>query len=144
MKRPMAARGLVPLLASLTGLAGLAGCLKVGPDYQPPDTRTPARWSAPLQGGLTDAPADTGRLEQWWTVFHDPLLSDLVEEARAGNLDLAQAEARLRQARAERGMVRADLFPSVAADASAARTDASDEAGGGRTGRSGPWPMSAR
>lgn len=87
-------------------LVGLAGCTTVGPDYQPPQTSAPTNWSSALSGGLSGAAADTNLLEQWWTVFNDPILSDLIERARAGNLDLRQAEARVREARAQRGIAK--------------------------------------
>ena len=123
--------GLAALLISC--LLGSSGCKTVGPDYKPPQTATPTNWTSDLQGGLTGAAADTNFLERWWTVFNDPILSALVERARAGNLDLRQAEARLREARAQRGMAKAALFPTVGANASANRTTASKQAGNGQT-----------
>jgi NodT family efflux transporter outer membrane factor (OMF) lipoprotein len=123
--------GLAALLTSC--LLGISGCTTVGPDYKPPKTATPTNWTSELQGGLTDVAADTNLLDRWWTVFNDPVLSDLVERARAGNLDLRQAEARVREARAQRGMAKAAFFPTVGVNASASRTTASKEAGNGQT-----------
>lgn len=111
----------------------ISGCATVGPDYQPPKTATPTNWTSELQRGLTGNAAETNLLDRWWTVFNDLVLSDLVERARAGNLDLRQAEARVREARAQRGMAKAGLFPTVGANASASRTKASKEAGNGQT-----------
>ncbi len=130
-----------PQAAQFTGFAvllsfcwlGSSGCTTVGPDYKAPKTATPTHWTSELQSGLTGAFAETNLLERWWTVFNDPILSDFVERARAGNLDLRQAEARVREARAQRGMARAALFPTVGANASASRTTASKEAGNGQT-----------
>ncbi|MCX6902541.1 MAG: efflux transporter outer membrane subunit [Verrucomicrobia bacterium] len=131
--RPKAAlfTGLAALLAS--GLLGISGCKSVGPDYQPPQTATPRNWTSELQNGLTGSAADTNLLERWWTVFNDPVLSDLVERAGAGNLDLRQAEARVREARAQRGMAKSALLPAVGANVSASRTTASRQAGNGQT-----------
>ncbi|MBN2508389.1 MAG: efflux transporter outer membrane subunit [Verrucomicrobia bacterium] len=117
----------------LSGLGGLAGCIRVGPDYAPPRAAAPAAWSSPAGGGVSAAPADADLLARWWMVFEDPVLSDLIDRARAGNLDLRQAEARVREARAQRGMARAGLFPSLGASASASRARSSEEAGGGAT-----------
>lgn len=114
-------------------LLGLPGCTTVGPDYAPPQTATPTNWSSVLSAGLSGAAADTNLLEQWWTVFNDPALSDLIERARAGNLDLRQAEARVREARAQRGIAKAALFPTVGASAAASRTTSSKQAGDGST-----------
>jgi len=122
------------LAALLTScLLGGSGCRTAGPDYKPPQTATPNNWTRDLQGGQIGVAADTNLIERWWTVFNDPILSDLVERARTGNLDLRQAEARLREARARRGMAKAAMFPTVGANASASRTTASKEAGNGQT-----------
>jgi NodT family efflux transporter outer membrane factor (OMF) lipoprotein len=114
-------------------LVGSSGCKTVGPDYQPPQTAAPRNWTSELQGGLNGVAAGTNLFERWWTVFNDPILSDLVERARAGNLDLRQAEARVREARAQRGMAKAALSPTVGANASASRTTSSKQAGNGQT-----------
>jgi NodT family efflux transporter outer membrane factor (OMF) lipoprotein len=114
-------------------LVGLVGCTTVGPDYKSPQTSTPTNWNTALGGGLTGASADTNLLAQWWTVFNDPVLSDLIERAMADNLDLRQARARVTEARAQRGIAKADLFPTVGANASASRTTSSKEAGNGLT-----------
>jgi NodT family efflux transporter outer membrane factor (OMF) lipoprotein len=114
-------------------LFALTGCTTLGPDYKPPRTAAPSHWTTELRDGLTGAAADTNLLERWWTVFNDPVLSDLVERASAGNLDLRQAQARVREARALRGMAKAGLFPTVGANASASRTKSSKEAGSGQT-----------
>jgi NodT family efflux transporter outer membrane factor (OMF) lipoprotein len=118
-------------LIPLVFLLGLSGCVVVGPDYKPPQTSLSTNWSTELDGGLTRAAADPNLLERWWTVFNDPVLSDLVERARAGNLDLRQAEARVREARAQRGIAKSALFPTVGANASVSRTESSEEAGNG-------------
>jgi len=50
-------------------------------------------------------------------VLHDPLLSGLIARAVAGNLDVAAAEARVREARAERKIAFGAFFPQVTANA---------------------------
>lgn len=131
--RQEAARITYTALLASVGLLALSGCTPVGPDYKSPVTSTPATWTSGLQGGLEGRAINTNLLERWWTVFDDPILSDLVERGRRGNLDLRQAEARVREARAQRGMAKAVLFPSVGANASASRTTASKKAGNGQT-----------
>ena len=87
----------------------LAACT-VGPDYHP---ATPATLGVP---DLYSVPSD-GRpaadLTAWWTQFNDPLLASIVERARANNLDIAQAVARLRQAREALVQSRAQLLPTL-------------------------------
>ena len=93
----------------LAGLLPLAGCL-VGPDYHAPETSAPAQWSSPLAGGTTNLPAADAA---WWKTFHDPELDSLVVRAVQSNLTLRAAAARVREARAARGVVSADLLPVV-------------------------------
>jgi multidrug efflux system outer membrane protein len=99
----------------------LAGCA-VGPDYQYPNPVLPASWQEGQQGGLDTRPAT---LTQWWTEFNDKLLDSLVERATQSNLDLAVAEARIREARAVLGVTGADLWPTLDISGSYARTRSS-------------------
>jgi NodT family efflux transporter outer membrane factor (OMF) lipoprotein len=112
---------------------GLAGCTGVGPDYKTPETATPSAWTSAMGAGVSAAQPNADVLERWWTVFNDPVLTDLIERAHAENLDVKQAEARVREARAQRGMTKAGLLPTVGANASASRTRSSEEAGSGAT-----------
>jgi NodT family efflux transporter outer membrane factor (OMF) lipoprotein len=57
----------------------------------------------------------------WWETFDDPLLPEVVANAVSGNLDIGQAQARLRQARAGVRAAGAAFGPSVGLDASAAQ-----------------------
>ncbi|HEX6612412.1 MAG TPA: efflux transporter outer membrane subunit [Rhodanobacteraceae bacterium] len=56
----------------------------------------------------------------WWKAYRDPQLDALVDEALAGNPDLAIADARTREAIAEAGIVDAARKPSLSATASVA------------------------
>lgn len=118
------------------GLIMLTGCVTVGPDYKKPATATPAAWNSPLQGGVTPNPNES--LARWWDVFNDTILTNLIQQARTGNRDIRQAEARLRESRAQRGMTRADLFPTVSANGSARRTRSSAETAGGAGNQTSP------
>ncbi|RPI64359.1 MAG: efflux transporter outer membrane subunit, partial [Planctomycetaceae bacterium] len=53
------------------------------------------------------------QLADWWKNFKDPMLDQLITQAVSGNLTLKQAEARIRQARAQRGISGAALWPTV-------------------------------
>ncbi|MDB5703102.1 MAG: transporter [Sphingomonas bacterium] len=101
------------ILLLLTVALPLQACV-VGPDYAPPAPAAlgvPGNYSTPAPVGQ---PAD---LTAWWTSFNDPLLTSIVDRARAGNLDIAQAVARLRQAHESLVQSRADLLPSVSGSA---------------------------
>ncbi|MDD5678968.1 MAG: efflux transporter outer membrane subunit [Kiritimatiellae bacterium] len=117
------------MLTLATSLLLTGGCLSVGPDYTQPNPSIPTNWSATMSAGVTAAPASPETLSRWWAQLNDPVLSALMERARAGNLDLRQAQARLRAARAQRGVSQAALFPTVEATAGASRTHGSEAAG---------------
>ena len=112
----------------------LSGCV-VGPDYRTPVVTTPTAWQSELSGGLKGSAHESARLATWWQTLGDPMLSHLVDEAVANNLDLKLAGARLREARARRGVSEADTLPTVKAGVGAGRNRSSAEmgAGGSRT-----------
>ena len=94
---------------------GAVGC-KVGPNYQAPRRAMPANWLPPTTAPTTQnasipVPAQAADVARWWSNFNDPTLDSLVARAIQSNLDLKQAEARLLQARAQRGVVAAGLWP---------------------------------
>ncbi len=105
-----------------TGLA-LAGCA-VGPDYLVPEQVVPDVWHQDLVRGLAEGESN---LQTWWTVFEDPLLGSLIERAAQGNLDLAEAIARVDESRARLGIARGDWFPTADGTGSYERTRISNE-----------------
>jgi len=66
---------------------------------------------------------------EWWKAFADPVLNAVVDSVLVSNFDLAEAVARVRQARARRGIARSGLFPVL--QASAAVTDQNTPANAG-------------
>jgi NodT family efflux transporter outer membrane factor (OMF) lipoprotein len=67
----------------------------------------------------------------WWRGFRSRELTAIVEQARAANLDIAAAVARIIQADAQSRVAGAPLLPSLDLDASATRSRASQTTGGG-------------
>jgi NodT family efflux transporter outer membrane factor (OMF) lipoprotein len=110
----------------------LAGCRSVGPDYVLPEAELPTEWHAAVEMGLVPTPPDAQSLAHWWTFFDDPALSSLIQRAVDGNLNLLAAQARVREARARRGIAQADYYPALDGTASATKSRASDNLGGGR------------
>jgi len=101
-----------------------AGCA-VGPDYQRPQSEVPAAWEGVAPPAPSESSVATARpvaLVEWWKAFDDPTLTSLVERAVSANLDLRLAEARIRQARAARGVAAAGLWPTVNASATYQRS----------------------
>ena len=106
------------LRATLLLAAALGGCT-VGPDYRP---RTATELGVPDAFSVTAAPTRED-LTRWWRSFDDPVLGQLVEQAAASNLDIAQASARLRQAREALVQSRASLLPTVNGSAGFSRSE---------------------
>jgi NodT family efflux transporter outer membrane factor (OMF) lipoprotein len=119
-----------PLLMGFVTIM-LSGCFAVGPDYKTPDLSAPAEWSRSLHGGVSAATPDAEALAQWWSTLSDPDLSNLIERATAGNLDLKTAQARVREARARRGVAQGGLFPTLSAGGSATRGRSSEQLSNG-------------
>lgn len=63
-------------------------------------------------------------------MLNDPLLSQLVARAVAGNLDVAAAEARVREARAQRRIAIGAFFPQIDASGNGQRSSGSNRGSG--------------
>lgn len=94
-----------------------SGC-EVGPDYHAPRVSISRQWTSPLAGGETNGPAG---LTAWWKTFGDRDLDSLITTAVQSNLTLRVAEARVREARAQRGVVAGALWPSIGTSAGYSR-----------------------
>ena len=110
----------------------LSGCAAVGPNYTKVEPDAPIKWHAELAGGLTTEELQPETLANWWSTLNDPELESLVERAVKGNLDLKNARAGIRRARALRGVSRTDLFPTLSAGGSAIRSRSSENSGTGK------------
>lgn len=91
-----------------------------------PEIATPAAFrDAEAIAWKTGQPADEFARGDWWKLFVDPVLDDLVVRALAHNQDLRAAAARVEQARAVAGIARADYWPQLALGASVTREQTS-------------------
>ena len=94
----------------------------VGPDYRRPDTGLPAAYAEAAPAGSLAIPP------QWWTLYNDPLLDDLVRAGLERNTDAKAAMARVEEAEAALREARATLFfPLVEGEAGASRARAEGE-----------------
>lgn len=116
------------------GVAALAGCAPVGPDFVPPDAPTvtgyvpgeqPTR-TASATAALGGAQRfETGQVasSRWWTGFGSASLDTLVDQALRGSPTLAAAEAALRQAsEIHAAQAGSTLYPTVDANLGASRS----------------------
>jgi len=84
----------------------VSGCTVIGPDYQgPASPDLPSQWSA------TEAQADAHKTADWWLLFNDPVLNDLIDRGARQNLGVEAAGLRIVQARAALGISDALIFP---------------------------------
>ncbi|MGE3637818.1 MAG: efflux transporter outer membrane subunit [Pirellulales bacterium] len=102
----------VLMLSQLTGCTSFPDYVRngfqVGPEYGRPP--------APVEGDWIDAAdkrlrKDDTDIDKWWTVFNDPVLNGLVQNAYRQNLTLREAGFRVLQARAQLGIAIGEFFP---------------------------------
>lgn len=111
----------------------LAACA-AGPDYRAPQGAALGLPEAYSQGNA--APVSDADLAHWWTRLNDPALTSLIDQAIANNLDIVQAQARLRQARESLRQANASFLPQVNGSGSGGKNYRS-QAGGTRVDDSG-------
>jgi outer membrane protein TolC len=89
-------------------LVVISGCVKVGPDFVPPEAPVAENWLASGDPRITTtAPQDA----EWWRTFSDPKLSELVRIAQQQNPTVQTAGVRVLQTRAQLGATIGDLYP---------------------------------
>src|SRR3954470_2613493 len=93
--------------AALTLIVGCA----VGPKYRRPEIRTDASFANADAAQFTQTQTSIN----WWSIFKDPQLAQLIQDAASANYDLRIAAANLRQARALLLEARYDYYPTVTA-----------------------------
>ncbi len=93
---------------------GLTGCM-VGPNYKRPAVATPPQFRGAPAGDTTAAAATPDSLAEtkWFDLFHDDTVKQLVTGALEKNFDLRIAAERVLEARAQYGIVRGNLFPTL-------------------------------
>jgi NodT family efflux transporter outer membrane factor (OMF) lipoprotein len=84
----------------------------LAPRYQPPQYVVPASWrgSSPF---VEAKPSDGALRPDWWKLYNDPVLNQLIEQAMATNPDLQAAAERFVQARDVMMRVRSRRIPKI-------------------------------
>ena len=102
--------GLLSLLACGCGLSQWAHHgFKVGPDYCcAPAAEVAENWIDSDDPRVIPSPPE---FPDWWTVFQDPVLDDLVKTAYQKNLSLREAGLRVLETRAQRAIAAGNLLP---------------------------------
>lgn len=91
---------------------GLSGCVRLGPDFQPPREAWIEHWNSPaLEQASQQHPQPD--IRQWWQVFADPVLDRLIVLADAHNSNLKIAGLRVMEARAQLGIAQSGRYPQL-------------------------------
>jgi NodT family efflux transporter outer membrane factor (OMF) lipoprotein len=115
----------VPVMAILTA------CTAVGPDYVQPQAPVPEAWEPAPGAGLE---ATQYELIEWWEVFEDPVLDQLVDIAHGQNYTLELAGLRVLESRAQLGIAIGTQYPQQQlAAGGVTRISPSENAGQGNT-----------
>ena len=117
---------LLSLLLSACGSGGLL--TTVGPDYQAKSLPTAANWQAPQPDEKNLAIAHQGNpanLNRWWDRFNDPVLTRLLSAAEQVSASVADAGARIEQARTNLVGADAALLPNLDSSIEARRSSSS-------------------
>ncbi len=115
----------------------LGGCMSVGPDFKAkalPDPDCSDLLNSGTDGSGRSGAIDGAALSGWWTCLNDPVLSQLMDEAFAQNLDLREARAKVLEARSQLVIDRADGWPELSARGDYTRQRTSANTAAGQTG----------
>ena len=101
----------------------ISGCAAVGPDFQKPEAKVSDSW---LEAHDSQVDTSKAAYKDWWLVFDDPILVELIERAYRQNLNLQVAGLRILEARAQLGIATGLQYPqSQSVGASYARSKSS-------------------
>ena len=120
--KPTMKFALKPLQQSLLlGLLTLSmtGCQVLGEFYSRPEPQLPAKYDAVDTGAQN--PEQQLALQQWWKLFNDAQLNQLVETALVKNNNVQIAVARIEEADAQAREIGANLLPNVELNGSGLR-----------------------
>jgi multidrug efflux system outer membrane protein len=98
------------LLGILVVLVLETGCM-MGPKYRRPAVNVPQDYRAPEPQQAAQG-SSLGN-EQWWQVYQDPVLTQLIHTAIVQNYDVRIAATRVLEAQAQVGVTRANQLPSA-------------------------------
>jgi NodT family efflux transporter outer membrane factor (OMF) lipoprotein len=90
----------------------LAAC-EVGPEYVSPDVAIPNEYKETKEDWKKAEPQDDIDRGEWWKIFEDARLNDLMQKLNASNQNIAAAEAQYRQAKALVDQARAGYAPQI-------------------------------
>jgi NodT family efflux transporter outer membrane factor (OMF) lipoprotein len=106
-----------PLIAALA----ISGCAPVGPNFERPAAIVSPQFKE-IKGWKIATPRANEPKGEWWSVFHDPELAQLMRVVVVSNQTIKADEANFRQGLALINEARAGLFPTINGTGSATRS----------------------
>ena len=104
----------------ILGLALVLDACKVGPNFKTQrnqiDSTAVYRYDS-LQLAMTDSALNVN----WWELFDDPAIDELIRIGLEENKDILIASSRIEQARAQLGLTKSNIYPSFGYSAGGAR-----------------------
>jgi NodT family efflux transporter outer membrane factor (OMF) lipoprotein len=102
------------LLAIVPLIVMLDACTTLGPEFEKPEISWLDTWETDLYGRVvaTEEPVDL-QLHQWWSIFNDPILDELIETANQRNPSLQIAGLKILESRAVLGIATGSRYPQL-------------------------------
>ena len=101
----------------------VSGCM-VGPDYHRPSQPLPLAFKE-AKGWQQAQPQDSEQKGEWWQVYQDPQLNQLLSQVALSNQNVAMYEAQYRQALALTDQATANLYPTLTGTEQSTRSSSS-------------------
>lgn len=128
-----------PLAAALVCAAALMlPACTVGPSYRQPAMSAPPAYAGAVATPRTSIVASEADLTQWWQVFNDPKLDDMIRRGLADNPDLQSATSRVREARQQERVTGAAEYPAVNASGDTVQLNSNRKTPSGSSGGGAP------
>jgi NodT family efflux transporter outer membrane factor (OMF) lipoprotein len=118
---PSPAWRLLKRSVALAATLAVAACA-LGPDFKRPESQVPESFKEGADWHRAQANPQASLASDWWRMYNDDKLTELVEQSQKANFSIAASEAAYRAALAIVQENRAQLFPIVTADLSGTRS----------------------
>lgn len=115
---------MISRMAALLAALAVSGCMLVGPNYKRPGVNIPDAYPEASAGA-----ADLALPTDWWTLYGDPMLDQLVTSGLQKNSDIRIAIARIDEAEALVREANATFLPEIDVNAQAGRSRSSTRTG---------------
>ena len=100
----------IHLLGWVFVVSWISGCATVGPDFKTPEADVAQQWSEDRDPRISSEE----RVDRdWWKLFDDPVLDNLVNTAYQQNLPLQKAGVRILEARAQLAIAIGSQYPQT-------------------------------